>query len=274
VRPTLGSREANALNRESSKAGNDFRHFGAHVRKARTRHRLTQKGLAALCGLTQSDVSKIESGERWPTPPQLARLARELGVALQWFLTGHNQPDLELAAVALQLRELGLVDLWVPDAQVPGAFAPPEQVVARAVRGDAPDPRLVEGFPAVFAWNSWNEHLLTAYARTTDPRATARLAWLADLALTIHRGQRFPGGLVDPLPLLRFVKRTKPRPQPDDLGRPALNDDELPPVSRRWNIRYAADVDTFARRAAHLLSLRTDAADHSPVAHTRGPSDA
>jgi transcriptional regulator with XRE-family HTH domain len=253
---------------------NEFRHLGVYVRNARTRRRLTQKGLATLCGLTQSDVSKIEAGERWPTPPQLARLACELGVALQWFLTGQNQPDLELGAVALELRDLGLVDLWVPGTQVPGAFAPPEQVVARVVRGDSPDPRIVEGLPALFAWNAWNEHLLTAYARTNDPRAAARLAWLADIALTIHHGQRFPGGLVDPLPLLRFVKRTKPRPQQDDLGRPAASDEELPPVSRRWNIRYAAGIDTFVHRAAHLLSLRTDGDANPPVARSGGSSNA
>jgi len=46
------------------------------------------------------------------------------------------------------------------------------------------------------------------------------------------------------------------------------------PVSRRWNIRYAADVETFVQRAAHLLSLRTDGDDHPPVARRGGSSDA
>jgi hypothetical protein len=48
---------------------------------------------------------------------------------------------------------------------VPGAFRPPEQIVAWAIRGDHPDPRIVEALPAVFAWNRWNEHLLTGCAR-------------------------------------------------------------------------------------------------------------
>ncbi|HEV3260859.1 MAG TPA: hypothetical protein VG013_28665 [Gemmataceae bacterium] len=121
-----------------------------------------------------------------------------------------------------------------------------------------PDPRIVEALPAVFAWNTWNEHLLTAYARASDHRVVSRLAWLADVGLTIHQARRFPGGFLDPLPLFRFLRRTKPRPKPDDLGRPALSDEELPPVSRRWNIRYAADLERFHDRASHLLSLRTD----------------
>jgi transcriptional regulator with XRE-family HTH domain len=237
---------------------NDFLHLGRHLAKARALRRFTQKGLAEACGLTQSDISKIETGERWPTPRQLARLARELGVAVQWFLTGRNRPGLELCEVAIELRWLGVVDLFVPAARVPGAFRPPEQIVACAVSGDLPDPRIVEALPAVLAWNSWNEHLLRAYARSQDPRAASRLAWLADIALTIHKAHRFPGGFVDPINLSRFVRRPRAGPVPDDLGRPTQSEEELPPVSRRWNILYAANLEQFHARARHLLTLRMD----------------
>ena len=250
--------KVNPVNNHATEETTDFRHLGRHLRRARTRRGLTQKGLAELCGLTQSDISKLESGERWPTPPQLIQLARELGVALQWFLTGDNRPALGLRDVALELRHLGVVDLFVPDAHVPGAFRPPEEVVAWAVRGDCPDPRIVEAVPVVFAWNAWDRRLLTAFARASDPRAAARLAWLADIALTIHQAQGFPGSFLDPLPLQKFLRRTKPRPKPDDLGRPASGDEALPPVSRRWNIHYAAGLSRFQDRAAHLWALRTD----------------
>jgi transcriptional regulator with XRE-family HTH domain len=236
----------------------DFLHLGRHLTKARALCRLTQKELAESCGLTQSDISKIEAGERWPTPLQLARFARTLGIALQWFLTGQNWPGLELRDVAIELQWLGAVDLFVPDARVPGAFRPPEQVVACAVSGDLPGPRIVEALPAVLAWNSWNEHLLTAYARSQERRAASRLAWLADIALTIHKAHGFPGGLVDPESLSRFVRRTQARPVPDDLGRPAPGEENLPPVSRRWNILYAADLAQFHARASHLLTLRSE----------------
>jgi transcriptional regulator with XRE-family HTH domain len=248
------------VNSDSSTASQDFLHLGRYLLKARTQLGLTQKELAQSCGLTQSDISKIESGDRCPLPSQLARLARELGIALQWFLTGQNRPGFDLRDVAIELRHLGVVDLFVPDARIPGAFRPPEQIVAWAVGGDVADPRLVEAIPAVFAWNTWNEGLLTAYARLNDPRAAARLAWLADIALTIHRGEGFPGGFVDPSPLAKFRVRTKPRPKPDDLGYPVASDAELPPVSRRWNIRYAADLERFRSRARHLQPLRTDEA--------------
>jgi transcriptional regulator with XRE-family HTH domain len=228
--------------------------------------------LARACGLPQSDLSKIESGERYPTLPQLVCLARELGVALQWFFTGRNAPGLELSEVAIELRHLGVVDLFVPDAQAPGAFRPPEQIVAWAVRGERPDPRIVEALPAVFAWNRWDARLLSAYARAHDPRAAGRLAWLADVALTIHQGQRFPGGIVDPVSLSRFVTRTKPRTRPDDLGRPAVAAEELPPVSRRWHIGYAAGLEGFYSRACHLLSLRADEGTLAEDVAERGPA--
>jgi transcriptional regulator with XRE-family HTH domain len=237
----------------------DFLHLGRYLESARVKRRLTQKGLAESCGLTQSDISKIESGERWPSPRQLAQFARALEVPLQWFLTGHNRPGFDLCDIAIELHHFGVADLLVADARVPGAFRPAEQVVACAVSGDLPDPRVVEALPAVFAWNGWNEHLLTAYARSSgDRRVASRLAWLADIALTIYKGERFPGGFVDPVRLSKFVRRTKPYPQPDDLGRPAAGDEELPPVSRRWNIRYAAGLERFRSRASHLVSLRAD----------------
>lgn len=43
---------------------------------------MSQAQLAASAGndLSQSDISKIESGKRWPSVPQLAGILRALGV--------------------------------------------------------------------------------------------------------------------------------------------------------------------------------------------------
>ncbi len=254
----------------------NFSHLGRHLAKARADRGLTQKILAESCGLTQSEISKIEAGVRQPTPPQLARLAQELRLPLQWFLSGRNYPGFELRDIAIELHHLGVVDLFVPDSNVPGAFRPAEHIVAKIVSGDQPDPRLVEALPAVFAWNLWHPHLLTAYAHALDRRAASRLAWLAEIALLIHKSHTFPGGFYDPEGLSRFVTRTfearaKQTSRPDDLGRPALTDEELPPISRRWNITYAADLAAFHRRANHLLTLRAEELERRP---SRGGSHA
>jgi hypothetical protein len=195
-----------------------------------------------------------------PTLPQLIRLARALAVPLQWFLSGATVPDEEEPAIALELQRLGVVDLLVPDAAVPGAFRPTEQVIALAVRGNQPNPRIIEAIPAVLAWNRWSGSMLRGYsARSRDLRVGVRLAWLADVALTIHRNDGFPGGCPQRMELEVYVRWWSRHPtQParaDDLGRPAEGD-ALPPVWKRWKITYDAPLSAFAERAQRLQSLR------------------
>jgi transcriptional regulator with XRE-family HTH domain len=232
-----------------------FHDFGRHLLAARIRCGLTQKDLAVRCKLDQSYLSRLEQGKRAPAPAQLARLAEALCVPLQWFLTGTFQPGREWNDIALEVSHLGVVDLVVSGAAVPGAFRPPEQVVALVLSGDAPHPRVVEAVPAVLAWNAWNRHLLGAYARSYDPRALHRLAWLADVVLTIDRGEGFPGGCVDPYSLEEFLRGVPAPGAGDDLGWPSA-DERLPPVSKRWRVTYPADLALFRERAERLLELR------------------
>ena len=107
--------------------------------------------------------------------------------------------------IAIELRHLGLVNLWVEDPVVPGAFRRTEEVIARAVSGQEPDPRILEAIPAVLAWNRIDPILLRAYGLTAKPRVTRRLAWLADIALAIDRRGGFPGGCRKE-PLARFTR--------------------------------------------------------------------
>jgi len=213
--------------------------------------------LAERCGLTQSYLSLLERGARSPTLTQLARLAEVLCLPLHWFINGTTQPGHELRDLAVELFNLGVVDLIVPESAVPGAFRPPEQVVALVLSGNAPDPRVVEAIPAVLAWNVWNPWLLEGYGRSFDARALYRLAWLVDILLTINQGRGFPGGCVDPFSLSEFLRRIPSPETEDDLGRPS-SDDHLSPVFKRWRVTYAADLDSFRQRAERLLDLRRD----------------
>lgn len=60
------------------------RKLGAHIRSLRESRtpKMSQSQLAASAGndLSQTDISKIESGKRWPSVPQLAGILRALGV--------------------------------------------------------------------------------------------------------------------------------------------------------------------------------------------------
>jgi transcriptional regulator with XRE-family HTH domain len=232
----------------------ELQSLGNRLLKARVRQGLTQKELALRADVSQPRVSGIEKGQVLPTLPQLIRLARALVVPLQWFLNGSVTPGTELPDFALQLQWLRIVDLVVPESLVPGAFRPTEEVLALAVRGNQPNPRIVEAIPAVLAWNRWSPSRLREYSRPRASKPSIRLAWLADVALTIHRTTGFPGGCPQQKKLESFVGPLSKAKLPltnDDLGRPG-DEQKLPPVSRRWMISYDAPLASFFERAKRL----------------------
>ena len=231
--------------------------FAQRLVAARHARGLSQAELAQRCRLKRQQINYFETGARIPRLGQLLEIARALDLSLQRFLSGSDNPGRGVRDITIELRSLGLVDLWVDAPAVPGAFRRPEEVIALAVADDGPEARIVEGIPALLAWNRWNAGLLRAFAGTTDRKTLYRLAWLADVALALDRRGGFPGGCPAKSDLTAFVKRVKsPSVERwDDLGRPA----EAPPTSpvwKRWRINYAADLATFQKRAEALASLR------------------
>ncbi|HVS37183.1 MAG TPA: helix-turn-helix domain-containing protein [Gemmataceae bacterium] len=239
------------------KTDHAFAHLGRHLLAARNACGLSQQDLAARCGLDQAHISRFEKGERQPTLRQLAGLAAALAVPFQWFINGSERPGNGYREIAVELHRLGISDLALGGAVVPGACRPVEEVLALAVSGDRVDPRVLEALPAVLAWNAWDPGVLEAYGRSEDPRAAHRLAWLAEIAWTIHISTGFPGGTRNALRFEALTRAVRPPDVPDGLGFPTL-DDSLPPVSRRWNVTYAADLEAFYQRARHLLSMWAD----------------
>jgi transcriptional regulator with XRE-family HTH domain len=231
--------------------------LGKHLAKARLWRGLSQQELAHKCALDKAHISLFETGKRRPTLTHLIRLAHALQVPLQWFLTGAGKPGKELKDLAVELFNLGAVDLWIGDAVVPGSFRPPEQVVALAVGGSRPDPRLLGAIPPVLAWNRWNASLLEAYA--TENGALQRLAWLADLAVTIHHDRGFPGGCPGEKDLAEFIRRQPKPKQTEDFGDPSPEEPRNP-LWKRWRINYASsgNLGSFQQRAHELHRLRQE----------------
>jgi transcriptional regulator with XRE-family HTH domain len=233
----------------------EFADLGKHLYAARIKRDLTQQQLASLCQLSQTVISRMEQGKTFPSLDQLAKLGRALKVPWQWFINGANFAGEDWKDLAIELYALGIVDLVAPNVLLPGAFRPAEQVLALAIAGNQPNPRIVEALPAVLAWNRLTNDLLHAYCRLYDPRAAPRLAWLAETTVIIHRTQGFPGGCVDSRGLELFASQTPKPAAVDDLSRPAENP-ALPPSWLRWKITYDCTLDTLVARAAHLLALR------------------
>jgi transcriptional regulator with XRE-family HTH domain len=234
----------------------ELRRLGDHLAQARAEAGLSQAALAARCGLAQQQISYVEAGARLPTLAQALRIARALDLPIQRLLTGSDRPGADLAGLAVELRRLGVVDLRVGDAPVPGAFRRPEEVLNLALAGAAPDPRIVEAIPAALAWADLDPHLLAGHAAAAG--TTRRLAWLADVALALDRQAGFPGRCRRG-PLERFLRATElPGDSAawDDLGRPAAGTASSP-VWRRWRITYDATLSQFRERAEHLDALRS-----------------
>lgn len=231
--------------------------FGAYLSSARQASGMTQRQLAHALHLSQSAISELESGNREPTFAFVEQAALILKVPIQWFLTGSERVGDQLPDLAVQLWNLGIVDLHVESERAPGAFGRTEESIAICVSGNAPSPRIIEALPAVLAWNQWSPDLLDAFASSIDSRVRNRLGWLADIALTIHGTQGFPGGCRSPHVLENFINlvASSESSMADSLGYLERNE-TLPPVSLRWKIKYPAPLETFRERAEHLQQLR------------------
>jgi len=231
----------------------ELKNLGDNLLRARLARGFSQARLARECHLGQAQISLFEVGRRLPSLDQFVRLARALSVPLQRLMTGSDQLESELKDLATELQILGASDLWIRGAAVPGAARRPEEVIALAATGRNPDPRVVETLPALLSWNEFNPTILRAHGFAT--KTTYRLAWLADIALTIERQEGFPGGCRRSL-LERFLKIVKLPPEEavwDDLGRPS-KEQPVSPIWKRWKVSYATTLDDFKRRATELAS--------------------
>ena len=62
--------------------------IGKRIRKRRQELKLTQDDLASALGLTPQHISGIEQDKRNPSLSSLAKLAEELGITVDYLVTG------------------------------------------------------------------------------------------------------------------------------------------------------------------------------------------
>jgi transcriptional regulator with XRE-family HTH domain len=76
---------------------------GLIVREARRRAGLTQRRLAALAGVSQPTIARIESGVSTPGLDEVARLVAVCGLQLRVSLVEHDDSDWSVASANLRL---------------------------------------------------------------------------------------------------------------------------------------------------------------------------
>jgi transcriptional regulator with XRE-family HTH domain len=223
---------------------------GSDLRQVREARGLTQEELARLTGLHRLSVQRIESGRLVPKLDDAIRLAEALKIPLQMLINGRWRPADDLPGIAIELFHLGIRDLALSKVIVPGAFRRSEQVLALALRGDRPEPRIVNAIPFVLARNTFNVRLLRAFADFYDRRLRARLAWLGEVALILHQRGVFDNGLSSEETLASIIRSGKKRPIPDSLGHP--REGKAPPAWARWNISYIGGIQDFLQRTLEV----------------------
>ena len=62
--------------------------LGERIRKRRQAMKLTQRELGKVLGLTSQHISAIEQDKRTPSLNTLAKVAEELGVSIDYLVTG------------------------------------------------------------------------------------------------------------------------------------------------------------------------------------------
>lgn len=76
----------------------------------RAEHGLSQRGLAKLLGISQPRVSRLELGERHPTPEALACLTRQLGLRISLEVAPSQEPEGKIAVQPCKDGEILTLD--------------------------------------------------------------------------------------------------------------------------------------------------------------------
>lgn len=162
-------------------------------------------------GLRQRDISLMEKGHWQPSLRILTNIARHLDVPIQFFINGSTQPENHLHQLTLELRHLGIIDLDISQAIVPGAFREREEVLALSLAGERPDTRVIEALPYVMLKQPWQIDLIVGFGRKHDRRAVYRAAWLAEIALVLQERLQFPCSSRTVKSLNKLIKRARKR---------------------------------------------------------------
>ena len=220
----------------------------------------------ALCAVADPDLLLRAGSTPAHARPTRPDRRRPSTISIERLIAGANRPGNELR----RHRHWNCVP-WASsisgskDAVVPGAFRRAEELIALAVWRTGtgpPDRRGDPGGPGVERDRS--RSCSGPHGLATRPRATRRLAWLADIALAIDRRGGFPGGCrKGPLDRLHPDRIQPPRP------------DRMPGTAwaARWrNARprrsgsdggstTMRDLAQFEQRARHLDELRRRSGD-------------
>lgn len=241
--------------------------LGPRLLKARTHRFLTLSALSKRTGVSESSLSRFESGVSAPSFADVCSIARALGWPLLFFATGHERTGSDPRHLAAHLRFWGLSDQ--PADALIGESRTFEEIVLE-VLSDHSTPRLVEAVPALLLRNDFDEKVLLQRAEERGLRA--RVGWACELAEWIASNLHLSSIRPDALPkLCELRKKSFDFMMPDVwdvIGEGSTFEEDhdpagwkrikraiakTPDLTKKWWIVFETSQERFLDRAKEIL---------------------
>lgn len=226
--------------------------MGRWVLHARMQHGLSQKELSTRTGISQSQLSKIERGERDLSFRDLVALATRVGLPLQFFLDGRLTPLRGAQGLEQELTAYGIDDLQFANAVRPvGAFRPVEEVLCQVLVG-SPHPRIVEALPILPLRNAVRHEILIGLARRF--RVLRSAAFVCDVAVHLLKHASWPSPSsveLDEVEVDQFLQKARhlltasPRLQEATSGGASR-------LERKWKVDFGVTLAEYQARCVAL----------------------
>ncbi len=241
--------------------------FGERVRRARREAQKTLRDLSRATKISQSTLSRIESGLVTPSFPDVVSIARELGWPLLFFATGRQRSGTDPRDIIAHLSFWGIRDLASRDRPVVGEVLSIENSIALAI-GPTTTSRIIESIPGLLLRRAFAvDESIAAAARV---QMLHRLGWACEVAAWI-------AGRVDVSRLhpaaterLRRVREhafhIRQESSPDEWDWDLMGNapdaallerwiKATPEITRKWRIAFDTRPERFLERARTLLEV-------------------
>ena len=216
--------------------------------------------------MSESSLSRFESGISTPSFEDVCSIASSLGWPLLYFASGRERTGSDPRDLAANLRFWGLSDQ--PTDLVIGEARPFEDLIVQCL-GNESSARLVEAVPALLLKNDFDATAL--FTRSDNRGETSRLGWACEIAGWIASQLRSVAIRPDATSKLRSLRekafaRVRPREDWDLFGREPSDDEDdrngwfesalqgTPPITRKWRIVFDTPQAAFLERAREILA--------------------
>lgn len=216
------------------------------------RGKIPQKRAAEACGLSQSVLSKIESGKREPTAVELKRLADFYNKSLSFFFPERDKRPTYIDAdqIAHLIERYGYPLLVHRKRPTMDLKLRCEEVIVSTL-GYLSDPRLIEAVPTLFYLNDIDYELL--HDLSWRNHIQNRLGFIVDITIECYKSVKLKRGADNLVEFSKKIEQVKLAKEDsfteniDKLSGQTLKylRDTRDPIAVKWNLLDRFSADSF-----------------------------